>query len=130
MIIIFIDYSSSKDSRFFSDKMSGYSRDPRFAYSVYAEKLLDSVTKSLPTTCTIQWVYENVSVDGCDRYGPEAYLYDLFVIVFNKESKLFTYSYYHTENWYDGSEVSYLLEEECVSKVYTQVRNYLEFSKV
>jgi hypothetical protein len=110
--------------------MSGYLCEAKFAYSTYAEKLLEDIVSKLPSKCEIKWVYENVSCDGYDRYGPEAYLYDLFVIVFNKESNLFTYSYYHTENWYDGSVVSYVLEEEYVSKIYSPVKSYHDFNKV
>ena len=57
---------------------------------------------------------------------------NLFVIVFDKESNLFKYYFYHTEYWYDcdRTEVSYVLEKECVSKSYSPVKRYQDFCKI
>jgi len=112
--------------------MSEYLRNRKFSYSEYAEKLLKKIENELPTKSKIKWVYEDVSTDGHDNYGAEAYLYNLFVIVFDKESNLFKYYFYHTEYWYDcdRTEVSYVLEKECVSKSYSPVKRYQDFCKI
>lgn len=64
-------------------------------YSKFAKKLFIKYKKNM-----IMYSNEVLSHDGCDEFGYESDIYDLYMIVKNNSNQ---YDYYHfvLENWFD-----------------------------
>lgn len=47
-------------------------------------------------------MHEFISYDGCDEFGPQSKLYDLYV--WYKKSDLCYIDHWHTEDWYEPNK--------------------------
>ena len=77
-------------------------------FSKYAEDFVkDGMTEilNLGESEMITWIYEVIGHDGYDEDGPESNLYDLYVISFDSESKMYTYHVFHAEQWFTANEL-------------------------
>ena len=93
--------------------------------SKYAEKLFLSRWKLNEDEKVID-IYEHVSHDGCDEFGPESELWDLYVITQRPPQdghNRYVYYMFHTENWFRGGQVLYereLVYESHILLTFTQ----------
>jgi hypothetical protein len=93
----------------------------------YTEYAIKFVNQNLNNQNTIK-IYEETTIDGCDRYGPKAYIYYLFVIVINPnynqttDQMKYIYQIYSADQYFHKNEiVEYAL---CSSKQSNQLQRF------
>jgi hypothetical protein len=71
-------------------------------YTKYAKKLINNSLKHENTI----GIFEETTIDGCDDFGPKAYIYYLYVIkkTPNQEKK-YIYELYFAEQYFHKDEV-------------------------
>ncbi len=95
--------------------------------SQYAHEIMDKLKQKK----NIVWVYESLTADGYDSYGPQAILYQLYVITFDNVNSMYICDCYDTENWYDGSnsKVEYYLSNTYQSEEFYPVKDSYDLRK-
>lgn len=76
----------------------------------YTEYAINFINQNLNNDNTIR-IYETTTIDGCDRDGPKAYIYYLFVIVNNpkynqtNEEMKYIYQIYTADQYFQKDEI-------------------------
>ncbi len=99
--------------------MSEYSsNNMNFNYfSKYAKKFVNNYMVqdlNLKISEEIVWIFEELSHDGYDQYGPKSNLYYLYITIHDHDTKMYTYHMYTAEQWYDKGEI--VEYEKCLVK--------------
>ncbi len=96
-------------------------------YTKYANKLI----KSLNLENTIQ-IFEETTIDGCDRHGPKAYIYYLYVIQHNPtQQNQYTYQIYTADQYFEKNEVvEYELYISTQSNKLKKFKSWEDFHKI
>jgi hypothetical protein len=90
--------------------MSDYSSNGmNFTYfSKYANKFVKNNLVNdlkLKSSEEIIWIFEELSHDGYDKYGPKSNIYYLYVTVHDHDTKKYAYHLYSAEQWYEKNEI-------------------------
>ncbi len=95
--------------------------------SQFAKKLHNSKFKNN----TIMYSNEILSHDGCDRYGYESNIYDLYMIVKNNSNQ---YDYYHfvVEDWFnqDINTLEYKLNFKFTTPKFYKIKNKYDHNTI
>ncbi len=77
-------------------------------FSKYATKFVkNNLVKdiNLKSSEEIVGIFEELSHDGYDQYGPKSNIYCLYVTVHDHDTKKHNYHLYSAEQWYEKNEV-------------------------
>ncbi len=102
-------------------------------YTKYAIKFIN---QNLNNDDTIR-IYEETTIDGCDRYGPKAYIYYLFVTVKNpnydqnNDQMKYIYQIYTADQYFHENEiVEYELYTSKQSNQLQRLRSWNDYHNI
>mgnify|MGYP000288576728 CR=1 FL=1 len=65
----------------------------------FAKYILNNIDHKLNISSSrcVKWVYEQQTFDGVDQYGPKSIIYNLFIVIYNSDTNIYSCYVYNTE---------------------------------
>ncbi len=97
-------------------------------HSKLAEDVLNNIEQNLKITPsrTVEWIYEEQTFDGVDQFGPKSIIYNLFIVVYDHNTKVYSCYVYNTEDYKvrGKKNVYYYLIGEYTSDKFVHVKTW------
>ena len=114
--------------------MSEYkSNDVNFFFqSKFAKDVMNNIKHNLNITSSrsVVWIYEQQTFDGADEYGPKSIVYNLFIVVYDQDTKVYSCYVYNTEDYQmnsrNNNNTNYYLIGEYTSDKFAPVKSWRE----
>ena len=69
-------------------------------HSKFAKDVINNIEQKLKITSSrkVVWIYEDQTFDGVDQYGPKSIIYNLFNVVYDQDTKVYSCYVYNMED--------------------------------